>query len=168
MDQVMVTIRPGGAADAQDIAAIFLESAEFHARLDPQRYFVPVRERILGRYQEAGQHQPNAREEVITLVSELDGRIVGFIDARLERSPDLMHRDMIYCQIVELAVSAAHQQSGIGGQLLQAAEEWGRQHGATFAVLEYHAANGRAGGFYQRRMGYRVAAVTVIKPLAPE
>ena len=163
-----VTIRPGGSEDAEGITAIYLESAEHHAHLDPQRYAVPDRETIVARYQEGRQHQADAREVAITLVSELDGRIVGFVDARLERSPDPMHRDMIFCQIVEIAVSTRHQNQGIGGRLLQAAEEWGLQHGARFALLEYHAANARAGEFYQRRMGYHVAALTMIKPLAPE
>ena len=37
--------------------------------------------------------------------------------------------------------------------------------GAKFASLEYHAANTRANLFYQERMGYRMASVTVIKRL---
>jgi hypothetical protein len=37
--------------------------------------------------------------------------------------------------------------------------------GAAFASLEYHAADKRAGSFYQERMGYRPAAVTAIKRL---
>jgi ribosomal protein S18 acetylase RimI-like enzyme len=76
-----------------------------------------------------------------------------------------MHREMIYCHIAEIAVSIRHQNQGIGGRLLQAAEDWGRRHGAAFASLEYHAANARAGAFYRRRMGYSVAAITAIKRL---
>ena len=168
MEQATITIRPGSSDDAEGIAAVFLESAEYHAQLDPERYWVPPGETILGRYRHGRQHQTDEGQQGITLVSEVGGRIVGFIDARLERSPDSMHREMIYCQIVELAVSSSHQCQGIGGRLLRSAEEWGRQHDARFALLEYHAANARAGGFYQRRMGYGVAAITVIKPLAPE
>jgi hypothetical protein len=44
-------------------------------------------------------------------------------------------------------------------------EDWGRRECAEFALLEYLAADGRAGGFYQRRMGYRVASITAIKRL---
>jgi ribosomal protein S18 acetylase RimI-like enzyme len=98
-------------------------------------------------------------------VAELTGEIVGFIDARLEQSLDAMHREMIYCHVAEIAVGGRHRKQGIGGQLLLAAEDWGRRRGAKFASLEFHSENTRAGEFYQRRMGYRVASITAIKRL---
>ena len=160
-----ITIRPAVSEDADGIARTYLESAEYHAGLDPKRYLVPAFEAISARYREGRQHSPEAGEEGITLVAELSGDIVGFVDARLERSPDAMHREMIYCHVVEIAVSSRHQNQGIGARMLEEAEEWGRRHGATFASLDYHAANTRAGVFYQQRMGYRVAAMIAIKPL---
>jgi GNAT superfamily N-acetyltransferase len=75
-----------------------------------------------------------------------------------------MHRQMIYCLVSEIAVSRERQSHGIGRQLLQAVEDWGRRQGAEFAVLEYHAANARAGAFYQY-MRYRLASITAIKRL---
>ena len=162
---VAITVRPAVAEDADGIARTYLESAEHHARLDPERYAVPAAETIVARYREARQHPPDAGAESVTLVAELRGEIVGFIDARLARSPDAMHREMIYCHVSEIAVSGRHQNQGVGAQLLQAAEDWGRGQGATFALLEYHTANTRAGEFYQRRMGYRPAAITAIKRL---
>jgi GNAT superfamily N-acetyltransferase len=104
-------------------------------------------------------------EDSITLVAEWEGEIVGFIDARLDRSPDAMHREIIYCHVAEIAVRPRHQNKGIGARLLRAAEDWGRRHGAAFASLEDHIANSRADAFYQRRMGYRAAQITVIKRL---
>ena len=160
-----ITIRPAVVEDANGIARAFLESAEYHARLDPERYSAPAVEMISARYREGRQHPPDAAGEGITLVADLRGEIVGFIDARLESSPDAMHREMVYCHIAEIAVSAQHQNQGIGSRLLHAAEDWGRRQGAEFASLEYHAANTPAGGFYQRRMGYRPASITAIKRL---
>jgi ribosomal protein S18 acetylase RimI-like enzyme len=160
-----ITIRPAVSNDADGITRTYLESAEYHARLDPERYMVPAFKTISARYREGRQHPPETGEEGITLVAELGGEIVGFVDARLGRSPDAMHRDMIYCHVVEIAVSSRNQSQGVGGRLLEAAEDWGRRHGATFASLEYHAANTRAAAFYQERMGYRVAAMIAIKPL---
>jgi ribosomal protein S18 acetylase RimI-like enzyme len=160
-----ITIRPAVSEDADDIVRTFLESAEHHARLDPERYWVPAATVISARYREGRQHPPDAGAEAITLVAELSGEIVGFIDARLDRSPDPMHREMSYCHIIEIAVGSRRQNQGIGGQLLQAAEDWGRRQGATFASLEYHAENTRAGEFYQRHMGYRTASITAIKRL---
>jgi ribosomal protein S18 acetylase RimI-like enzyme len=160
-----ITIRPAVAEDADGIARTYLESAEHHARLDPERYWVPAVEAISARYREGRQHPQDAGAESITLVAELSGEIVGFIDARLERSADAMHREMIYCHVAEIAVSSRRQNQGIGGRLLQAVEDWGRRQGAEFASLEYHAANTRAGEFYQRNMGYRVVSITTIKRL---
>ena len=160
-----ITIRPAVPEDAGGIARAFIESAEYHAGLDPERYSPPSLEEILARYRDELQHPPQTAARSISFVAQLDGEIVGFIDARLEESPDLMHREMLYCHISEIAVSRRYQNRGIGGRLLQAAEDWGRREGAQFASLEYHTANARAGSFYERRMGYRAAAVTAIKRL---
>ena len=157
-------IRQAVAEDADGITRTFLESAEHHASLDSELYFVPEVETIAARYKEGRQHPAEERAESITLVAELSGEIAGFIDARLYRPTDAMHRQMVYCLVSEIAVRREHQDHGIGGQLLRAAEDWGRQHGAEFAALEYHAANTRAGAFYQHRH-YRLASITAIRRL---
>lgn len=161
--KMAATIRRAVKEDADGITRTFVESAEHHASLDSDLYFVPAAETIAARYREGRQH-PDENAESITLVAELSGDIVGFIDARLYRPTDAMHRQMIYCLISEIAVKSEHQNHGIGGQLLRAAEDWGRQHGAEFAALEYHAANARAGAFYQH-MHYRLASITAIRRL---
>jgi len=160
-----ITIRSAVVEDADAIVRIYLESAEHHASLDPERYWIPAVEMISARYREGRQHPPQTEGDSVTLVADLGGEIVGFIDARLERSPDPMHREMLYCHIVEFAVGVAHQSQGIGRRLLEAAEDWGREHSAELASLEYLTANTRAGDFYQQRMGYRPAAITAIKRL---
>jgi ribosomal protein S18 acetylase RimI-like enzyme len=162
---VPITIRPAVSEDADGIARTFLESAEYHASLDPERYSVPALDTILARYRNGWQHPSHDAVVSVTLVAALRGEVVGFIDARLERSPDPMHRQLIYCYISEIAVSHRHQNQGIGARLLGAAEDWGRLHRAEFAFLEYHTANFRASAFYQRRMGYRTASITAIKCL---
>jgi len=157
-------VRPAVAEDADGIARTFLESAEHHASLDSELYLVPEIETITARYRKGAQHPPDSGEK-ITLVAELGGEIVGFIDARLLQPLDAMHREITYCQVSEIAVRRQHQNRGIGRQLLRAVENWGRQQGAEFALLEYHAANTHAGAFYEQRMGYRVASITTIKRL---
>lgn len=169
MDEVAcsetIVIRPAVSADADGIARTYLESAVHHASLDPERYSVPAIETIAVRYREGRQHPADGAGGTVTLVAESGGEIVGFVDARLEQSHDLMHRELTYCHIAEIAVSKRCQSRGIGGRLMEAAEEWGRGQGAEFASLEYHTANVRAGAFYQQRMGYRPASITAIKRL---
>jgi ribosomal protein S18 acetylase RimI-like enzyme len=160
-----ITIRPAVSGDAGGIASIFLESAEYHAGLDPELYLVPALESIAVRYRDGRQHSAHNAGATITLVAAVSGEVAGFVDARLERIPDPMHRAMIYCSISEIAVARRYQNQSIGGRLLRAAEDWGRLHGAEFAFLEYHTANVHAGLFYQQRMGYRTASITAIKRL---
>lgn len=158
-------IRPATPEDAAGITRVFMESAHYHADLEPERYWVPAIETVTARYREVGRHASNPDAGTITLVAELHGQVVGFVDARLDRSADLMHRDLTYCHIAEIAVGADHQNEGVGGRLLTAAEDWGRRRGAQLASLDFLAANTSAGAFYQRRMGYRVVAHMAIKPL---
>ena len=160
-----IRIRPASAADIDGIAHTFLESAEHHAPFDPERYLIPDFDSVAARYRTAGQHP--AEVTSVTLIAELEGETVGFVDARLEQSPDPMLRPVMYCHIAELAVRAGHLNRGIGRQLMAAAEDWGRQHGAGFAFLDYHVSNGTAARFYRRVMGYRAAHITAIKRLQP-
>ena len=160
-----LSIRPAEAADCTAIAQVFMESSEHHASLDPELFFIPDRSMVTERYRKGHQHPSDKHEECITLVAELDGDVIGFVDARLDRPSDPMHRDMVFCHVVELAVGREFQSKGIGAQLLQAAEQWGHQRGAHIALLEHNHANSRASAFYRLRMGYRVASITLIKKL---
>lgn len=159
------TIRAALLEHADRIARIFLESAEHHSGLDPELYFVPSFESIVERYREGRQHPRDSVGANITFIAEIKGEIVGFVDARLDRSLDAMHRNMVFCHIAEIAVSRRYQSRGIGAQLLREAEAWGRDQGASVALLEYHRANAQAGAFYQFRMGYRVTSITALKNL---
>lgn len=155
-------IRSAVSQDAEGVTWVYLESAEYHAGLDPERYWVPAPEDIEARYRDGRQHPTDA--EAVTLVAELGGEIVGFVDVRLTQSPDPMHRELTYCHIVEIAVSGRHQGHGIGAKLLSAAESWGRERSAEFGLLEYLAVNSSAAAFYER-LGYRPGSINAIKRL---
>lgn len=159
-----INIRAAEPGDAEEIARRFLESAAFHADFD-ERYAVPRFETISERYKNGAQHLSARSGEAITFVAEQHTEIVGFVDARLEKSCDPMHRDLTYCYIADLAVTPQHQNAGVGTRLLEAAERWGREQGAEFASLEYHVANTRAGALYGRRMSYRIVSMFAIKRL---
>lgn len=158
-------VRPATGGDSDGIARVFLESAEHHSSLDSALYLVPTFETIKERYRTGRQHPSGNKDESITFVAESEDDIVGFVDARLDRSTDAMHRDMLFCHVVEIAVHRRFQRRGIGAQLLLAAEQWGSDNGADIALLEFHSANSQASSFYQRRMGYRVTSITVVKNL---
>jgi hypothetical protein len=54
-DRRATTIRTAVATDAEGIARTFLESAEHHAGLDPERYSLPAIETVSARYREMRQ-----------------------------------------------------------------------------------------------------------------
>lgn len=159
-----IPIRPAVSHDADGIARVYTESAEQHTALDP-RYHIPPAEVTSARYREGRQHPPEANGKAITLVAELGGEIVGFVDIHVARSPDPMQRkDILYCHVMEIAVSSRQRSGGIGARLLEAAEDWGRRQGAELASLDHLANNTRAAAFYQR-MGYVPTSIKEIKRL---
>src|SRR5689334_13314363 len=101
-NQTSIDIRPAVAEDVAAIARTFVESAEHHARIDPQRYAVPEVESVSAQYRRKLQHHEKGRS--ITLVAEWGAEVIAFVDAGLEESSDPMHREMIYCHLEEIAV----------------------------------------------------------------
>jgi hypothetical protein len=79
-----LAIRPAVPGDADGIAHTFLESAEYHAQLDSERYSIPAVETISARYREGRQHPSHTGKGVITLVAELNGDIVDACFGRLK------------------------------------------------------------------------------------
>ena len=147
--------------DLEGLTRVYLDSAEHHTALDPLVYRIPSVEEIHARYL-ARVAQQNLQ---VTLVALWDDEVVGLVDAQMLRSMDAMLRASYYCHVAELAVSREHRSQGVGEQLLKAAEEWGRQHGAEVVSLDFHIANVRAARFYQERMGYRVTSNSALKAL---
>jgi hypothetical protein len=59
-----IETRPAVPEDAEGITRTFLESGEYHAELDPERYSIPAFETILARYREGLQHPSHAVERL--------------------------------------------------------------------------------------------------------
>ncbi len=83
------------------------------------------------------------------LVADEDGRAVGWVHVALVTS--LVSG--LKADIGGLVVDDAHRSSGIGAELLAAAEAWAREHGATRMVVRSRIARERAHRFYERE-GY--------------
>jgi ribosomal protein S18 acetylase RimI-like enzyme len=158
-----VRIRPATPEDAEAITRIYTQSAEHHARMDPERNHVPDQTAIAERYRTGRQH-PDEETESVTLISEMDGSVVGFLDARVVRPFDPMYRPLTYCFVADIAVAEEHRSEGVGEKLMRACEDWAKEQGAGFVSLEHHVSNTRAAAFYER-LGYRSASVVAIKRL---
>ena len=129
-----IAIREATVADSERIARIVSELGYETSASQMRRRL----EAILG------------DEDYATLVACDDGRIVGFIGARIG---PLYESDERYGQIMVLAVAANHQRRGIGRMLMQAAESGLVERGARILVVTSgnHRANAHA--FYENR-GY--------------
>lgn len=110
-------------------------------------------------------------EDTLWLVATADGRVVGMIEAAVQRpSPEArrqIQRDQsrIRLLITALAVAEDHRRRGTGTLLMNAAEAWGRSKGATVALTDTNLHSDLSMPFYEHRMGYLRQAVILRKPL---
>jgi ribosomal protein S18 acetylase RimI-like enzyme len=90
-----------------------------------------------------------------------DGTRLGFV--QVEPADDPI--DGISCGYVSLlAVAAEAEGSGVGGRLLDRAEQWCREQGFATMQLDVFASNRNARAFYRRR-GFGEEALRLVRPL---
>src|SRR3954471_7745230 len=89
-----------------------------------------------------------ADEAAAVLLAEQRGDLLGLCTAYLELNSV---RFGARCWVEDLAGSPEHRSEGIGGELLDAAEVWARERGATHLELDTGLAREDAQRFYERR-----------------
>jgi ribosomal protein S18 acetylase RimI-like enzyme len=77
-----------------------------------------------------------------------------------------MLRDAVSAE-VDIAVLPDSRGSGVGTELMAAAEAWAFEHGAEFMTLQVHTANVDAIRFYQERHGWRTSGLFMLKRPEP-
>src|SRR5688572_13296954 len=82
------------------------------------------------------------------LVAEDDGALVGLCTAYIDLESVRYGRR---CWVEDLAVAPNRRSGGVGGMLLDAAEDWARGRGATHLELDSALARTDAHRFYERR-----------------
>jgi len=82
-----------------------------------------------------------------TLVAEVEGEVVGFVNARCAQRG--------WGMVTTLDVAPGWQRRGIGGKLMTAIEEWLAEQGVRVVALETPADEGGARQFYEKH-GYRL------------
>ena len=109
--------------------------------------------------------------DALQLVAELDGEVVGSLDARVLRPSEgaafAFARDLLAprLRIEYLATAAAHRGSGVGTALVEAAEAWGRANGAAVCELTTYHGSPPAMSFWTGRAGYAQRSVNLRKVL---
>jgi GNAT superfamily N-acetyltransferase len=95
--------------------------------------------------------------DVVLLVAERDGRIVGYLLAQRHHT---LHANGPVVWVEEVMVAAQHRGAGIGRGLMSAIERWGSEGGAAYVSL----ATRRAASFYNA-LGYEPSATYFKRPL---
>lgn len=127
-----VTVRGARLEDESALGLLGAMLVTEHHEFDPQRFIAPVPQLPdrYGRYLVSQIKRP----EMIVLVAERDGDVVGYVYAGLEGNDYMALRGpagLVY----DLVVDPAHRRKGIGSALMDAALEALRRLGAPRVLL---------------------------------
>jgi GNAT superfamily N-acetyltransferase len=162
-----ITVRAAQPGDGEAIGLLSTDSAAYYLEVAPNDFRLPDEE---GRAEWLDSFLPADGEGEIALVAEADGDVVGYLEARLEgpldsaryqTNPELAERRMF---IGALLTARAHWRRGVGSALVDAAETWGQEHGATVAIMDTYVDSPVSVPFWKGR-GYRTRAVIMRKRL---
>ena len=108
---------------------------------------------------------------MLALVAEVDGELAGYLEAQLQpplesarwqSGPDLAQTRLF---LNAVGTAPEFQRRGVATRLVEAAEAWGREHGATVAVCDTWLESPFSVPFWTERMGYERRAVILRKRL---
>ena len=159
-----VVIRPANPGDAHALGRLGALMVRTHHDFDPQR-FVPAgpgTERGYGSWLASQTNEP----DVVVLVAEHEGEVVGYAYAGLE-GHDYMALRGPAGALYDVIVNPAHRGGGVGRQLLDAAIAALKGKGAPRIVLSTAQRNLAAQRLFERA-GFRRTMIEMTKELEPE
>lgn len=153
-----IHLRPARPSDTDFLTSL---SPRLSGVPGPAWHDLPAMEGFQERYM-AATFSPAALEGTATLVAETaDGRRLGYIHMRPGKD-GVTDEPCGYVSLLALAAEA--EGTGVGRQLMAAAETWARERGWRFLSLDVFADNRRAIDFYRRR-GFKSETIRMVKPL---
>jgi ribosomal protein S18 acetylase RimI-like enzyme len=153
----VLRVRRAIAEDGLAVERLRAHLENLHARLLPD-YFRPA----------SGARRGAPEAGVTTWVGEADRVVRGYVIARLVDAPiDPAMMPGRRVQIVELCVEAPFRRMGIGTRLMDEVTEWGREAGASEAVLTVWSHNRAAFGLYGG-LGFQPLARIMRRSLASD
>jgi GNAT superfamily N-acetyltransferase len=145
-----------------------MENCRYYAEMDPESFQLP-REDGLVEWFESFLGEP-AKENELSLVAEVDGEVVGSLEASILERDETADRQMLRelgelrLFVNHMGVDPAHWRSGVGTALMRAAEEWAKERGATRSGLDTHIDSPVSVPFYER-LGYKRHSINFRKRL---
>ena len=154
-----LAVRRATQSEAPAIAALYMEVAEQVVTREAALRHVPTGAEVERRYRSRVEDLGRC-----LLVALMDGEVIGFGDAALQRHDDLGTYDKpgVSAYVEELIVTVAYRRRGVASALMRAVEEWAKSAGARAIVLDTHVANEQARSLY-RALGYREMGVILLK-----
>ena len=96
-----------------------------------------------------------ARNDVQIFIAAQDQKIVGYVHIFVQETPSIpLLKQRKFGVIDAIVVDEAFRGQGVGKKLMDRAESWAREQGATSMELNVYTFNQEALDFYQR-IGYR-------------
>ena len=163
----MLTIRPATDADLDRLAALYYEFHEFHVQRMPDRLQrLGGLDHFGGRSMRKSLSRISAADDSAIFVADADGHIVGLAEVHLQADSvkNLAIVRYTYALLQILVVTEAARGQGVGGQLVAAAENWGREQGAHELRLEIWDFEQGPLHFYEKQ-GYDTLKRTLLKRL---
>jgi GNAT superfamily N-acetyltransferase len=162
------TVRLARPGDGAGIAHVWASAAGYYAALDPEHFQVPHGQGTAERLDTSLGQEDTAS---LRLVAEVDGAVIGWLSAHIELPHDeaeaQITREQGWTRLVVDALIVDHQRwrRGTGTALMEAAEAWGRRHGAQVARLDTYADSPVSVPFYEEHMGYQRRSIVFQKRL---
>jgi GNAT superfamily N-acetyltransferase len=160
-------VRRATRDDAHALAELSIESSAYYARIAPEIFAEGEREGFAEWIAAEWDDGPGT----LALVAEVDGVIAGYVEAVVQEPEPWRrffgNRDYRERRLFVSAVltAEAHRRRGVATVLVEKAEDWGRERGATVALLDTWADSPVSVPFWERRMGYRRRSIVFRKKL---
>ncbi|MDA0164701.1 GNAT family N-acetyltransferase [Solirubrobacter ginsenosidimutans] len=164
----MIDIRRATPEDAEALVRIHADASAYYAELEPALFQTPD---LTGYAELVERDLAEADDTTLDLVAAVGDEIVATLYARLitpqEGAEYAYPRDVTRTrvEIAYLATSAQHRRSGAGLALVEAAEAWGREHGATVAEASTYHRSALSIPFWTLGAGYAPRSIVFRKEL---
>ena len=163
-----ITVRPRRPGDGAELARAWIDAGRYYAALSPDTFQVPETDGLPAYMDRVeGMDGP----DVLRLVAEVDGRVVGAAVARVERPVDgaeyQLQREFAETRLLvdAVVIEEAYRRRGVGERLMAALERWGGERGATVALLDTYPESALSLPFFTERMRYDRRSVRLWKRL---
>jgi GNAT superfamily N-acetyltransferase len=162
-----IVVRRATREDAPALAMLSTESSACYARVAPELFG----EGDLDGFAEWIAAEWDDGPGTLALVAEIEGDVAGYLEAVMQEPEEWRRffgaRDFRARRLFVNAVltAEAYRRRGVATLLVERAEAWGREQGATVALLDTWAESPVSVPFWERRMGYERRSIVFRKTL---